>query len=137
VADGDDDDGAYTNDEIVTPGSIVSYLITFDNDFDVPVTITGFQDIFNGPVTCLSEGGSDIIGLVIPPDDGDAQFGPDVLDGGADEVQCLYDVAAPDEPKPEGAPYEIAVRGTVEDPESETSAFGDDGANIFVVLLDE
>jgi len=137
VADGDDDDGAYTNDEIVTPGSIVSYLITFDNDFDVPVTITGFQDIFNGPVTCLSEGGSDIIGLVIPPDDGDAQFGPDVLDGGADEVQCLYDVSAPDEPKPEGAPYEIAVRGTVEDPESETSAFGDDGANIFVVLLDE
>lgn len=133
VAEGNDEGGSFSNDEVVTPGSTVTYLVTFDNDFDVPVTITDFQDFVNGPVTCLSEGGGDIIGLVIPPDDGDAPDGPDVLDGGADEVQCLYDVTAPAEPKPDGEPYVIAVRGTVEDPESGTSGFGDDGANIFVV----
>jgi len=135
VAEGNDDDGTFSNDEIVTPGSTVTYLITFDNDFDVPVTITNFEDIFHGTdIICLNEGSTDIIGLVIPPDDGDAADGPDVLDGGADEVQCLYDVAAPAEPKPEGAPYVITVRGTVADPESETSGFGVDVANVFVVL---
>jgi spore germination protein YaaH len=136
VAEGNDDGGSFSNDETVTPGSTVTYLVTFDNDFDVPVTITDFEDIFNGPVTCLSEGGGDIIGLVIPPDDGDAPDGPDVLDGGADEVQCLYDVTAPLEPKPDGEPYVIAVRGTVKDPESGASGFGDDSANIYVVLAE-
>jgi len=135
LADGNDEDGSFSNDEIVTPGSTVTYLITFDNDFDVPVTITNFEDIFHGEdVTCFSEGGGDIIGLVIPPDDGDAPDGPDILDGGADEVQCLYDIAAPSEPKPDDAPYEIIVRGTVEDAESGEVGVGDDGVNIFVVL---
>ncbi len=135
LADGNDDNGTFSNDEIVTPGSTVTYLITFDNDFDVPVTITDFEDFFHGPgIICSSEGGGSIIGLVIPPDDGDAPDGPDVLDGGADEVQCLYDVAAPTEPKADDAPHVITVRGTVIDPESDETGFGDDGANIFVVL---
>ena len=136
VAEGNDDDVLFSNDEIVTPGSTVTYLITFDNDFDVPVTITNFEDIFHGPVTCLSAGGSDIIGLVIPADDGDASAGPGVLDGGADEVQCLYDVAAPAEPKPDDEPWVITVRGTVEDPVSGDSDADADIVNIFVVLVE-
>ncbi|NIM62707.1 MAG: hypothetical protein GTO30_14010 [Acidobacteria bacterium] len=134
VAEGNDDGGTFSNDEEVTPGSTVTYLITFDNDFGVPVTITNFEDFFHGPVTCFSEGGGDIIGLVIPPDDGDAPAGLDVLDGGADEVQCLYDVPAPAEPNADGAPYVITVRGTVEDPVSGQSGFGDDDVRIFVVV---
>ena len=134
VAEGNDEDVSFSNNEIVTPGSTVTLLVTFDNDFDVPVTVANFEDFFHGPVTCLSEGGSDIIGLVIPPDDGDAPDGPDVLDGGADEVQCLYDVTAPAEPLPDDEPYVVAVRGTVEDLESGLAGFGDDGANIIVVV---
>ncbi len=126
-----DGDGTFTNDETTTPGGNVTYRVTFDNDFQVPVTITGFEDLFNGSVTCLTSGGSNIIGLVIPPDDGDASAGPDILDGGADEIHCTYDFPAPDEP---GAPHEITVRGTVIDTASGTIAVGDDGVNIFVVL---
>ena len=134
LADGNDADGTFSNNEIVTPGSTVTYLVTFDNDFSVPVTITDFQDFFNKDVTCLSAGGSDIIGLVIAPDDGDASAGPDILDGGADEIQCRYDAPAPAEPTPDDEPEVIIVRGTVEDPASGASAFGDDGVHIFVVL---
>ena len=133
-ADGNDADGFFSNDETVTPGSIVTYLVTFDNDFPVPVTITNFQDFFNPSVTCFSSGGGDIIGLVIAPDDGDASAGPNILDGGADEVQCSYEAAAPAGPAANDGPYVIIVRGTVEDPASGTTAVGDDGVNIFVVL---
>jgi len=49
--------------------------------------------------------------------------------GGADEIQCLYDVTAPSS----DGPYVITVRGTVEDPASGDTAFGDDLVNIVVV----
>ncbi|MCI0884665.1 MAG: hypothetical protein J4N92_00605, partial [Chloroflexi bacterium] len=127
-----DGDGSFTNDETTTPGGNVTYRVTFDNDFPVPVTVTNFEDVFNGTsVTCLTAGGGDIVGIVIPPDDGDAAAGPDILDGGADEIQCTYDFPASDEP---GDPHEIIVRGTVEDTASGASAVGQDGVNIFVVL---
>ena len=127
-----DGDGTFTNDETVAPGGTVTYRVTFDNDFQVPVTVTDFLDPFNGPVTCLTSGGSNIIGLVIPPDDGDASAGPDILDGGADEIHCTYDSPAPAPPSAE--PYVITVTGTVEDTASGVSAVGQDGVNILVAL---
>ncbi|MCI0814198.1 MAG: hypothetical protein J4N71_03895, partial [Chloroflexi bacterium] len=130
-----DGDGSFTNNETTTPGGNVTYLVTFDNDFSVPVTVTNFQDFFQG-ATCLTAGGGDIIGIVIPPDDGDAAAGLDILDGGADEIQCTYNAAAPDEPAANDDPYVITVRGSVEDTASGATAFGDDGVNIFVVLAE-
>lgn len=135
VADGNDDDDAFSNNEEVTPGSTVTYLVTFDNDFDVPVTITDFVDIFHGDVVCLSEGGTSIIGIVIPPDDGDAELGPGELGSASDPdvVVCLYDVAAPPDPSLPDEPNVITVRGTAQDPVSLASDADDDSVNIIVV----
>ena len=137
VAEGNDEGSAFSNDEEVTPGSTVTYLVTFDNDFDVPVTITNFVDIFHGlDVVCFSEGGTNIIGIVIPPDDGDAALGPGELGTASDPdvVVCVYDVTAPVDPSLPDDPYVIIVRGTVEDPVSGDSDADDDGVNIHVVL---
>ena len=130
VADGNDEGNAFSNDETVTPGSTVTYLVTFDNDFDVPVTITNLEDLFNGTVDCLTEGGTPIVGIVLPPDDGDGPLGQFQLDGGADEVQCLYEASAPAEASPD--PYVITVRGTVEDPDSGAVTADQDTVNIIV-----
>jgi spore germination protein YaaH len=128
VADGNDEGTSFSNDEHVTPGSTLTYLVTFDNDFDVPVTITNLEDLFNGAADCLTAGGTDIVGIVIPPDDGDGPLGPLELDGGADEVQCTYDLSAP----AEVGTYEVSVRGTIEDTDSGTVAANDDSVNIIV-----
>jgi spore germination protein YaaH len=130
VADGNDEGNAFSNDETVTPGSTVTYLVTFDNDFDVPVTITALEDLFNGAVACLTLGGTPIAGIVIPPDDGDGPLGQLQLDGGADEVQCTYDASAPAEASPD--PYVITVRGTIEDPDSGAVTADQDTVNIIV-----
>jgi hypothetical protein len=96
VAEGDDEDLAYSNEEHVSPGSSVTYLVTFDNDSDVPQTVASLIDDTYGEVNCLAEGGGDILGLVLAPDDGDAVLGPGNLLGGADELSCAFTATAPD-----------------------------------------
>jgi hypothetical protein len=96
VAEGDDEGGAYSNNEDVTPGSTITYLVTFDNDSDVSVTISSLIDNVYGEVDCEAPGGGSVLGLVLAPDDGDAALGPGNLDGGADEVACIFTGVAPD-----------------------------------------
>jgi hypothetical protein len=109
LADGDDEDGAFTNDEIVTPGSSVVYLITIDNDSNVPVTVSSLVDSVYPDAECLTPGGSGVVGTVLAPDDGD---GTGVIDGGADEIQCTITVTAPDS---SGVPVLNTVAVIVED----------------------
>ncbi len=90
LAEGDDGDPIFSNDEVVTPGSSVTYLITIDNDSDVPVTITSLVDDVYGAVTCLADG-ADVVGQTLAADDGDGN----ALDGGADEIQCTFTETAP------------------------------------------
>ncbi len=92
VADGDDADLVYSNTEIVTPGSDVTYLITIDNDSNVPVTIETLEDSLYSGVECKGPGDATVIGVVLAPDDGD---GTGSIDGGADQVQCKFTKAAP------------------------------------------
>jgi hypothetical protein len=107
VAEGDDDDNEYSNDEIVSPGSTITYLVTIDNDSDSTVTITGLIDNVYTDVVCLGTGDSDVVGTVLGADDGD---GGD-LDGGTDQAQCIFTVTA-GEP---GDPITNTITGTVED----------------------
>lgn len=90
LAEGDDGNPIFTNDELVTPGSPVTYLITIDNDSPVEVTITSLLDDVYGAVTCLA-GGVDVVGQTLAADDGDGN----ALDGGADEIQCTFTEDAP------------------------------------------
>jgi uncharacterized repeat protein (TIGR01451 family) len=92
VADGNDADLVYSNTEVVTPGSDVTYLITIDNDSNVPVTIQALEDSLYTGVECKGPGDTSVIGTVLAPDDGDGT-GP--IDGGADQVQCKFTKAAP------------------------------------------
>ena len=95
LADGDDSDNAFTNSEIVSPGSTITYLVTLDNDSDVGVAVLSLVDDTFGDVNCMVEGTSEnAIGLALAPDDGDKN----TFDGGSDELQCLYEVAAPNDP---------------------------------------
>ncbi len=91
VAEGDDDDNEYTNEEHVTPGSDVTYLITIDNDSASPVTVTSLVDDLYPDAICLTPGDADAIGTVLGADDGD---GPGVIDGGSDQIQCTFTVTA-------------------------------------------
>ena len=93
LADGDDEDATYTNDELVTPGSEVTYLITIDNDSGVAVSVESLVDSEYSDFTCLTTDGDDVIGLELEPDDGD---GAGALDGGPDEIQCKFAKAAPE-----------------------------------------
>jgi len=92
LADGDDDGGAFSNSETVSPGSQVTYLVTIDNDSDVPVTIESLVDDTYPDVDCETDQAGAAIGAALAPDDGD---GPGVIDGGADEVQCTFVETAP------------------------------------------
>lgn len=107
VAEGDDDDPLYSNEEIVSPGSTITYLVTIDNDSDSPVTVTGLSDDTYPDMVCLGTGDANIVGTVLGADDGD---GGD-LDGGTDEAQCIFTVTA-GEP---GQPITNTVTGAVED----------------------
>ncbi|MCH8815318.1 MAG: hypothetical protein IH957_09530 [Chloroflexi bacterium] len=98
LADGDDEDGSgdpkFSNDELTSPGSFVTYLVTFDNDSDVEVTITSYSDNTYADVVCRDvTTGEDVLGLTLGADDGD---GPGLIDGGSDEIQCTYTVTAPE-----------------------------------------
>jgi spore germination protein YaaH len=124
LADGDDEDGAFTNDEFVSPESTIRYLVTIDNDSTVPVTVSALFDNTYGDVTCIVEGGeqngADILGLVLAPDeDGDI----DNLDGGADELQCVFEATAPAE---SGTEVTNTITGTVDDGGGGTTTDFDD-----------
>ena len=93
LAEGDDDDPIFTNDEVVKPGSPVTYLITIDNDSPVEVTITSLLDDVYPGITCLADG-VDVVGQTLAADDGDGN----ALDGGPDEVQCIFTKDAPAAP---------------------------------------
>ena len=93
LAEGDDPDPIFSNEEVVTPGSPVTYLITIDNDSPVEVTITSLLDDVYGAVTCLASG-VDVVGQTLAADDGDGN----ALDGGADEIQCTFTETAPADP---------------------------------------
>lgn len=92
LADGDDADGTFSNDEVVSPGSSVKYLITIDNDAAAEVSVVSLLDSFYGDVTCSTSDGANAVGLKLAADDGD---GPGLLDSGPDEVQCTFSQTAP------------------------------------------
>ncbi|HUF52558.1 MAG TPA: glycosyl hydrolase family 18 protein [Dehalococcoidia bacterium] len=124
LADGDDEDGSFSNDETVSPESTVTYLVTIDNDSNVPVTISSLVDDTYGAVTCTVLGGADAVGLVLAPDDGDGQS----LNGGADEIQCTFTGTAPSQ---SGSIIVSTTAGSVTD-ESGGSASDSDTAQITV-----
>lgn len=116
-ADGDDADNEPTNDELVTPGSTVTYVVVIDNDSDVPVQITSYSDNTYGDVTCLDVTNSeDVLGLILQPDDGD---GEGLIDGGSDEIQCTYTATAPEGP---GVSVTNIFTGTVQAEDGESAA---------------
>jgi len=123
LADGDDADPLeqYTNDEFTSVGSIIRYLVTFDNDSDVEVTITGYSDNTYPDIVCNDVTlGVDVIGLVLGADDGD---GPGVIDSGSDEIQCVFTVNAPDDV---GVVVVNIITGTVESADGNIDADQDD-----------
>lgn len=97
-AEGDDDNFSYSNDEKVTPNSTITYLVTIDNDTDAPVTVSSLIDDTYDNVVCQTAGGEDVVGAVLGADDGDAPLGVGHIDGGADEIQCVYEETAPSDP---------------------------------------
>lgn len=97
LSEGDDDNFSYSNDEKVSPGSTVKYLVTLDNDSDAPVTVTSLIDDTYSNVVCKTAGGVNIVGAVLGTDDGDALLGAGHIDGGSDELQCVYEEKAPDD----------------------------------------
>ena len=117
-----DADSVFSNNEIVTPGSEVTYLITIDNDSDVQVTITSITDDHedNVEVVCKGPGNNPIIGAVLAPDDGD---GDGVINGGADEIQCTYKQTAPNS---SGQVVTNTVEGKVEDEDGNVATDHDD-----------
>jgi hypothetical protein len=125
LADGDDEGGTYSNGEIVTPGSEVTYLITIDNDADVPVTVTSLIDDVYDDIVCETDEGGDVIGAVLAPDDGDAEEGPGSFDAGADEIQCTFTATAPAE---SGVGVTDRVTGTAEDADGNTASDFDDAS---------
>jgi hypothetical protein len=92
LVDGDDGDAEFTNDEVTSPGSSVTYLVTIDNDSNVAVTIESLLDNTYPDVECIGPDG-DVVGSTLAADDGD---GTGALDGGDDEVQCTYTQTAPE-----------------------------------------
>jgi hypothetical protein len=107
LAEGDDDDNEYSNEEHVTAGSEVRYLITVDNDSDAPVTVISLLDDLYPDAVCLTEGDANVIGTVLGADDDDG----DNIDGGQDQVQCFFTAIAPEE----AGTYTNTVVGTIED----------------------
>jgi hypothetical protein len=121
----DDIDGEqlYTNEEFTSVGSIVRYLVTFDNDSDVEVTITGYSDNTYPDIVCNDVTLSvDVIGLVLGVDTGD---GPGTIDGGSDEIQCIFTVNAPDDV---GVVVINTITGTVESAGGDIDADQDNAA---------
>ncbi|MDO8615581.1 MAG: glycosyl hydrolase family 18 protein [Dehalococcoidia bacterium] len=117
IADGDDENPTFTNDETVTPASEVTYLITIDNDSSVPVTVSSLVDDIYPDATCLTVTGKDVIGVELDPDDGD---GTGLQDGGVDQVQCAFTATAP---SGSGVTVTDTVKGVV------TDANGDDATD--------
>jgi uncharacterized repeat protein (TIGR01451 family) len=122
VADGDDGDSAFSNNEIVTPGSEVTYLISIDNDSSVPVTVASLVDTLYPDVEadCRGPGNNPVIGAVLAPDDGD---GDGVINGGADEIQCTFTINAPNS---SGQSVTNTITGTVEDEDGNVATDSDD-----------
>jgi hypothetical protein len=118
---GDDADTIPTNDELTSPGSDVTYFVIFDNDSDVPVSISSLIDDSGADVECTS-GGGDVTGAPLDADDGD---GPGEIDGGADVVECTFTLTATDA---SGKTVDLTVTGTVED-EDGNSDSDSDGAS--------
>jgi hypothetical protein len=112
VADGDDAGSSFGGiNETTSPDSTVTYIVTIDNDRDEPVTVTAVADDAAADITCDTLGGASVIGAIVGADDGDAPFGANDLDGGADEIQCAYTLKAPHD---EG-PVEHTITVSVED----------------------
>ena len=94
-ADGSDPDAEFSKSEETTAGLPVTYLITIDNDSNVPVTIVSLVDDVYGPITlCLDGSGVSVVGQQLAADNGD---GAGSLDGGPDQVQCTFTAVAPAE----------------------------------------
>lgn len=124
-ADGDDPDADFTNEETVSPESSVKYLVTIDNDSDLPVSITSLLDNFYGEVECLTPGGLNVVGEQLAADDGD---GVGAFNGGADEIQCTFTQTAPSTP---GTSVTNTVTVVVSDDNGNSRA-DQDGAKITV-----
>ena len=122
LADGDDADAQFSNDEFTSPGSSVTYLVTFDNDSDVEVTIASYADNTHAGVVCLDTGanGQDVLGMTLGADDGD---GIGSINGGSDEIQCTYTVTAPAQA---GEVVQNTVTGSVQSQSGNIDADQDD-----------
>ena len=121
LADGDDADAQFSNDEFTSPGSAVTYLVTFDNDSDVQVTIASYSDNTYAGVVCLdTTNGQDVLGMTLGADDGD---GIGSINGGSDEIQCTYTVTAPAQA---GEVVQNTVTGSVQSQSGNIDADQDD-----------
>jgi len=119
VADGDGD-GTFSNSETVAPGGPIKYLVTIDNDGADSVSIRSLLDSVYADFECLAEGGQDVDGMSLEPDDGD---GPGSFDGGPDEVKCTFTKAAPNE---SATPVQSRITVVVEDATGLTASDQDD-----------
>ncbi len=119
VADGDGD-GTFSNSETVAPGGPIKYLVTIDNDGADSVSILSLLDSVYADFRCLSEGGQDVDGMGLEPDDGD---GPGSFNGGPDEVKCTFTEAAPNE---SATPVHSRITVVVEDATGLTASDQDD-----------
>ncbi len=114
LAEGDDPNPLFSNNEVVTPNSDVTYLITIDNDSAVPVTITSLVDnVYGSIIDCrgtnfAGDNFTNVMDETLAADDGDGG----ALDGGADEVQCIFTKSAPAE---SGVPVADIITGVVAD----------------------
>jgi hypothetical protein len=125
VADGDDPNPDFTNDEKASPGSTVTYLVTIDNDSEVPVTIDSLLDSVYGEVECLTAGGKNVVGEMLAADNGD---GVGAFNGGADEITCTFTKSAP---KESGTVVNNVVTVVVSDEDGRSDA-DQDGAKVTV-----
>ncbi len=117
LAEGDDLDIIFSNDELVAPLSSVTYLITIDNDSPVEVTIISLLDDVYPGITCLASG-VDVVGQTLAADDGDGNG----LDGGADEIQCTFTM---DAPAGSGVPVTDIITVVVEDADGNEASDSD------------
>jgi hypothetical protein len=86
-SDGDDPEVVYSDPEITSSGSEVTYRVIVDNDSGVEVTIDSLVDDLYPGITCVDGDGDNLIGQHLAPDDGDGDV---VNEKGDDAAICTF-----------------------------------------------
>jgi hypothetical protein len=131
LADGDDPDTTFSNQELTSAGSSIVYLITIDNDSAVEVTVISLLDDVYPEMECLDTTQVNVVDQVLAPDDGDGLLGEAVFDGGPDELQCFFTEIAPGDP---GIPTTDIITLVVEDSDGRQATDQDDATVTTVIV---